>query len=85
MGLFQDHSSGLIPRVCYLCFTGEAAKMIDESSMLTVCDQIHIVLIKTEITGETTLVSSHFLEWRPVLTANTGRLQTSLELKGTGI
>lgn len=61
---------------------GEAAKMADESSMLTICDQIHIVLIKTDVTGETTLVSSHFLEWRPVLAVQ--RLQTMIELKGTG-
>lgn len=64
-------------------FSGEAAKMADESSMLAICDQIHIVLIKTDVTGETTLVSSHFLEWRPVLAVQ--RLQTMIELKGTGL
>lgn len=58
--------------------------MVDESGMLSICDKLHIALIKTDVTGETTLVSSHFLEWRPVLTAKTGRFQTSLELKGTG-
>lgn len=59
--------------------------MVDESGMLSICDKLHIALIKTDVTGETTLVSSHFLEWRPVLTAKTGRFQTSIELKGTGI
>lgn len=66
-----------------MLFSGEAAKMADESSMLAICDQIHIVLIKTDVTGETTLVSSHFLEWRPVLAVQ--RLQTMIELKGTGL
>ncbi|XP_076112649.1 centrosomal protein of 76 kDa-like [Mytilus galloprovincialis] len=64
--------------------SGEAGKMVDESGMLSICDKLHIALIKTDVTGETTLVSSHFLEWRPVLTAKTGRFQTSIELKGTG-
>lgn len=58
--------------------------MADPTTMLSICDPIHIVLVKTNSAGDTSLISSHFLEWRPVLTANTGRLTTSLELKGTG-
>lgn len=65
-------------------FAGDAGKMADPTTMLSICDQIHVVLIKTDSVGETTLVSSHFLEWRPVLTSPNSRLTTSLELKGTG-
>ncbi|KAL4235276.1 Centrosomal protein of 76 kDa [Mactra antiquata] len=64
--------------------SGEAGKMADPTTMLSICDPIHVVLVKTDSTGDTSLVSSHFLEWRPVLTSNTSRLTTSLELKGTG-
>ncbi|WAR13635.1 CEP76-like protein [Mya arenaria] len=63
---------------------GDAGKMADPTTMLSICDQIHLSLIKTDNTGETTLVSSHFLEWRPVLTSPNSRLSTSLEMKGTG-
>ncbi|KAJ8303256.1 hypothetical protein KUTeg_019652 [Tegillarca granosa] len=63
---------------------GEAGKMADASAMLSICDPLHIVLIKTQVTGETSLVSSHFFEWRPVLTASGSRMSLSLELKGTG-
>ncbi|XP_052230366.1 centrosomal protein of 76 kDa-like [Dreissena polymorpha] len=63
---------------------GEAGKMADPTTMLSICDPIHIVLVKTDGLGETTLVSSHFLEWRPVLTNSSSRLATALELKGTG-
>lgn len=58
--------------------------MADPTTMLSISDPIHIVLVKTDGTGDTTLVSSHFLEWRPVLTSNSSRLSTALELKGTG-
>ncbi|KAH3777161.1 hypothetical protein DPMN_178598 [Dreissena polymorpha] len=58
--------------------------MADPTTMLSICDPIHIVLVKTDGLGETTLVSSHFLEWRPVLTNSSSRLATALELKGTG-
>ncbi|XP_060069379.1 centrosomal protein of 76 kDa-like [Ylistrum balloti] len=63
---------------------GEAAKMADPSSMLSISDPIHLVLVKTDMIGETSLVSSHFFEWRPVLAASGGRLSMSLELKGIG-
>jgi len=38
-----------------LFYTGEAGKMADPSSMLSICDPVHLVLIKTDVTGETTL------------------------------
>lgn len=63
---------------------GEAGKMADNTAMLSICDNIHVVLIRTDQTGDTTLVSSHFLEWRPVLSSSASRLTTSVELRGTG-
>ena len=59
--------------------------MADNTAMLSICDNIHVVLIRTDQTGDTTLVSSHFLEWRPVLSSSASRLTTSVELRGTGI
>ncbi|KAK3086421.1 hypothetical protein FSP39_018251 [Pinctada imbricata] len=64
--------------------SGEAGKMADATTMLSICDPVHVVLIKTEISGETTLVSSNFFEWRPVLVSNGARMTMLLELKGTG-
>lgn len=63
---------------------GEAGKMADNVAMLSICDLIHVVLIRNDATGDTSLVSSHFLDWRPVLSSKAGRLTTSVELKGTG-
>ncbi|KAK7481686.1 hypothetical protein BaRGS_00027059 [Batillaria attramentaria] len=63
---------------------GDAGKMADVGSMLSICDPIHIVLIRTTPMGESTLVSSNFFEWRPLLTAKHGHLPVSIELKGTG-
>ncbi|POI34772.1 hypothetical protein CIB84_001476, partial [Bambusicola thoracicus] len=43
---------------------GDGSKMADATTMLSVCDPVHMVLIKTDMFGETTLVASYFLEWR---------------------
>lgn len=58
--------------------------MADVATMLSICDPIHLVLIKTNAAGDTTLVSSNFFEWRPLLAAKNGHLNVSIELKGTG-
>ena len=58
--------------------------MADTASMLSICDQVHLVLIRTDPTGEMTLVSSHFFEWRPLLASKNGHMNVSVELKGTG-
>ncbi|KAK7114460.1 hypothetical protein V1264_000518 [Littorina saxatilis] len=63
---------------------GEAGKMADVGSMLSICDPVHIVLNRTTALGEITLVSSHFFEWRPLLASKNGHLNVSIELKGTG-
>ena len=67
-----------------LLIAGEAGKMADTPSMLSLCDQIHIILIRTSETGEVTLVSSNFFEWRPLLASRNGHLNVSIELKGIG-
>ena len=58
--------------------------MADCTSMLSVCDPVHLVLIKTEPSGDTSLVSSHFLEWRSVLTSQENRANMAVELMGVG-
>ena len=64
--------------------TGDASRMADSSAMMSICDAVHLVLIKSEPAGETHLVSSHYLEWRPVLAAPGCRCTMSLEMMGIG-
>lgn len=44
-----------------------------------------MVLIKTDIFGETTLVASYFLEWRSVLGSENGVTSLTVELMGVGM
>lgn len=44
-----------------------------------------MVLIKTDIFGETTLVASYFLEWRSVLGSENGVTNLTVELMGVGM
>uniref|UniRef100_A0A8C2T5X5 Centrosomal protein of 76 kDa n=1 Tax=Coturnix japonica TaxID=93934 RepID=A0A8C2T5X5_COTJA len=61
---------------------GDGSKMVDATTMLSVCDPVHMVLIKTDTFGETTLVASYFLEWRSVLAAENGITNVAVELLG---
>ncbi|RUS90786.1 hypothetical protein EGW08_001405 [Elysia chlorotica] len=63
---------------------GDAGKMADIPALLSMGGPIHLVLIKTDSAGETTLLSSQFFEWRPLLTSKQGSMRTSLEMLGTG-
>ncbi|KAK7147789.1 hypothetical protein R3I94_010349 [Phoxinus phoxinus] len=63
---------------------GDASKMADATTMLSICDPVHMVLIKTDTSGDTTLVSSYFLDWRTVLSAPNGKNGVSVELLGVG-
>jgi len=63
---------------------GVAARMADSAAMLSICDPVHLVLVKTSRFGETSLVSSHFLDWRRVLAAADSRCSVSVELMGIG-
>uniref|UniRef100_G1N9A1 Centrosomal protein of 76 kDa n=1 Tax=Meleagris gallopavo TaxID=9103 RepID=G1N9A1_MELGA len=63
---------------------GDGSKMVDATTMLSVCDPVHMVLIRTDTFGETTLVASYFLEWRSVLAAENGITNVAVELLGVG-
>lgn len=63
---------------------GEGSKMADGTTMLSICDPVHLVLIKTDTSSETTLVSSHFLDWRTVLSSSSGKRCIAVELMGVG-
>lgn len=58
--------------------------MLDRDGLLGIGDKIHIVMIRTDSNNETYLVSSHFLEWRTVLIANSNKQNLSIELMGIG-
>ena len=59
--------------------------MVDPAGILSICDPIHMVLIRNDPTGETSIVTSHFLEWRPVLSAPNSRCTMTVELMGVGM
>ena len=59
--------------------------MVDPAGILSICDPIHMVLIRNDPTDETSIVTSHFLEWRPVLSAPNSRCTMTVELKGVGM
>ncbi|XP_043923127.1 centrosomal protein of 76 kDa [Protopterus annectens] len=63
---------------------GDGSKMADATTLLSICDPIHMVLIKHDPSGETTLLASHFLEWRSVLSSPDGKISTAVELLGVG-
>ncbi|XP_023669330.1 centrosomal protein of 76 kDa [Paramormyrops kingsleyae] len=63
---------------------GEGSKMADATAMLSICDPVHMVLIKTDPAGETALVSSHFLDWRSILSSPNGKTSLAVELLGVG-
>ncbi|TNN02888.1 hypothetical protein fugu_010375 [Takifugu bimaculatus] len=62
----------------------EGGKMADTTTMLSMCDPVHLVLIRTDTSNETTLVSSYFLDWRTVLTSPAGKTCFAVELLGVG-
>eukprot|EP00794_Sanderia_malayensis_P018997 gene18997-20909_t len=64
--------------------SGDSNKMSDAPSLLTLCDKIHLVLIKSDLSGDKTLLSSHLVEWRKLLSMSEGRTSFSLELNGIG-
>ncbi|XP_043543657.1 centrosomal protein of 76 kDa isoform X2 [Chiloscyllium plagiosum] len=63
---------------------GDGSKMADATTLLSICDPVHMVLIKTDTSGETTLMASHYLEWRSLLSSPDGKMNMSLELLGVG-
>lgn len=63
---------------------GEGSKMADATTMLSLCDPVHLVLIRTDTSSETTLISSYFLDWRTVLSLPSGKTCFAVELMGVG-
>lgn len=63
---------------------GRGATMADATTMLSMCDPVHLVLVKTDTSSETTLVSSYFLDWRTILSSPNGRTCFAVELMGVG-
>ena len=64
--------------------SNESTMMADSASLLSICDPIHIVMIRTDLNQETHLISSTFLEWRTVLTLPNNKQNLAVELMGTG-
>lgn len=64
---------------------GDGTRMADSTTMLSISDPIHMVLIKTDVFGETALVASYFLEWRSVLGSENGVASLTVELMGVGM
>ncbi|KAL4617007.1 centrosomal protein of 76 kDa [Arapaima gigas] len=60
----------------------DGSKMADATTMLSISDPVQMVLIRTDTSGETTLVSSYFLDWRSILSAPNGKTGVSVELLG---
>ncbi|XP_072317230.1 centrosomal protein of 76 kDa [Eucyclogobius newberryi] len=63
---------------------GEGSRMADGTTMLSICDPVHLVLIKTDTSSDTTLVSSNVLDWRTVLSSTSGKTCIAVELMGVG-
>jgi centrosomal protein CEP76 len=59
-------------------------QMADRETLLSICDHIHLVLIQTDSNGDSNLVSSHFLDWRSVISSNNNKQNVTVELMGTG-
>jgi len=67
-----------------MCGVLFAARMADSTTLLSICDPVHVVITKTSQSADTSLVSSHFLNWRQVLAAADSRCTISVELMGIG-
>ncbi|XP_032875313.1 centrosomal protein of 76 kDa isoform X3 [Amblyraja radiata] len=63
---------------------GDGSRMADATTLLSICDPVHMVLIKTDTSSEKTLIASHYLEWRSVLSSPDGKMSISVELLGVG-
>ena len=59
-------------------------RMVTPNDALSIADSVHLVLTKTNRTGEIDLVGSSYLEWRHILSDPMGKLSRSLELSGVG-
>lgn len=56
--------------------------MADSAALLSITDPIHLVMVRTDLNGDTHLVSSHFMEWRSILTFPGNKQTVAIELMG---
>jgi centrosomal protein CEP76 len=61
---------------------GSGQLMADSAALLSITDPIHLVMIRTDLNGDTHLVSSYFMEWRSVLTFAGNKQTVAIELMG---
>ena len=59
-------------------------RMVTPNDAFSIANSVHLVLTKTNRTGEIDLVGSSYLEWRYILSDPMGKLSRSLELIGVG-
>ena len=53
-------------------------------NLLSLGNNIHLVLIKTDRSGESHLLGSHYLEWRGILSSPNGQIRNAVEINGVG-
>ena len=64
---------------------GNASEFLaDSASLLSISESIHLVMMRTDLNGDTFLISSHFLEWRTILTYASNKQILAIEMMGTG-
>ena len=64
--------------------TKRANGMLSYTDALSMSDQIHVVLTRTNSRAETELVGTSCLQWRSILCETTGKVILSVELSGIG-
>ena len=77
-----DFSEGFVLDLKSLC--NKRCGLMGMETMLSVCDPIHIILIRHDSDGDCTLVSSHALEWRNALAVDDVPHIKAIEMMGVG-
>lgn len=80
----RHHLLLFLANLSLLC-EGAAGRMADSTTLLSICDAVHLVVVKTTRHGDTSLLSSHFLDWRQLLVAADSRCTMNAELMGVGL
>lgn len=59
-------------------------KQPDTRNILAISEKIHLAVVRTDPTGESSLLGSHYIEWRGILCSSSGRITNSIEVNGVG-
>lgn len=59
-------------------------KQPDTRNILNISEKINVVVVRTDPTGESSLLGSHYIEWRGILCSSSGRITNSIEVNGVG-